>query len=55
MRHNDFPLIATLRLTRRDRPTEVCVVELRSLGLYRENPITYVFRYRLPKDAPETK
>lgn len=55
VRRNDFPLIATLRLTHRDRPAEVRVVELCSLGFYRERPITYVFRYQLPKEKAETK
>ena len=49
VRNNDFPLIAALRLTKRDAPTETIKLELCSLGIYTEGRITYVFRYKMPE------
>lgn len=48
VRHSDFPGGATLTLISKANPQTKVSIRLSSLGLHTINPITYVFRYKLP-------
>jgi len=50
-----FPHIADVRLTKKENPTSTFTVRLSVLGLYKETPVTYVFKYQLPKDFKKEK
>jgi hypothetical protein len=50
VRYNVFPLMAEVKLIHTVRTNETIRIDLcGGLGLYRDNPFTYVFRYQLPK------
>jgi hypothetical protein len=55
VRFNAFPYIANVRLTKKDNPSTTFTIRLRSLGLYEHGPVTYVFKYQLPKDSGKEK
>ena len=48
VRHSDFPGGATLTLISKENPQTRVSIHLSSFGLHTINPITYVFRYKLP-------
>jgi hypothetical protein len=56
VRHNDFPLIAEVKLVHKIRTNEVIRIDLcGGLGLLHDVPTSYVFRYRLPEGQRERK
>lgn len=55
VRYTAFPHFATVRLTKKENPVTTFTVRLSSVGLYDRGPVTYVFKYQLPKDSKNEK